>query len=485
MPSATRWRSPEIAEHSQRRDRGAPAAVRESRIEIVRNAMAATADGLDLLTDLVAKARAAGADSADAVFVDGTSLQLALRLGKTEKLDRAEGRDVGLRVFIGRRQAVVSSSDVSPAALAELVERAVAMAKAVPEDPFAGLAEPELLARAPPDLDTFDPGEPSAEALTERARRAEEAARAVPGVTNSEGAEAGWGASRVALAASNGFAEARAGSWHSLSVSVLAGEGTAMERDYDYRSCVFGADLPTPESIGRSAGERAVKRLNPRKIPSDRVPVLYEPRVAGSLLSHLASAINGAAVARGTTFLKDRLGKPVFAAGVAVVDDPLRRRGLRSRAFDGEGVSASRRNVVDKGVLTTWILDLRSARQLGLATTGHAARGTSGPPSPSVSNFYLEAGRLTREELIADVQRGFLATELIGFGVNGVTGDYSRGASGFWIENGQLAYPVSEVTVAGNLKDMFLELTPASDLEFRYGTDSPTLRVDGMTVAGR
>jgi PmbA protein len=442
-------------------------------------------DPLDRLADLIAKARAKGADAADAILVEGTSLSVALRLGVLEHMSRAEGTDLGLRVFIGKRQAIASSSDLSPSALDELAERAVAMAKTVPEDPYCGLAEPEALARTFPDVDGCDPREPTGEELSEHARRAEDAARAIVGVTNSEGAQAAWGQSVVALVASNGFAQSRAGSHHSLSVSVLAGAGTAMERDYDYASAVHAVDMPEPEAIGRSAGERTVKRLNPRKAQSARVPVVFDPRVANGLLRHLAGAINGAAVARGTTFLRDKLGERIFPEAVTIVDDPLRRRGLRSKPFDGEGIATVRRNLVDKGVLTTWVLDLRSARQLGLKTTGHAARGTSSPPSPATTNLYLEPGPVGPEALIADIKSGLYVTELIGFGVNNVTGDYSRGATGFWIENGALVFPVSEVTIAGNLKNMFLNLTAANDLVFRYGTDAPTVRIDGMTIAGK
>ena len=443
------------------------------------------AERLDLLSSLIAKADAAGADAADAVLAEGTSLTLARRLDKPEHLERAEGTDLGLRVFMGKRQAIVSSSDLGKRALDELVERAVAMAKVVPEDAFCGLADPDQLAHDFPDFDGCDPVEPTPETLAERARIAEEAARAVAGITNSEGAQASWGQSTVAFAASNGFARARVSSSHSISVSVLAGEGLGMERDYDYTSAVHAADLESPEAVGRRAGERAVKRLKPRKATSAQVPVVYDPRVADSLIRHLAGAVMGPAVARGTTFLKDKLGQRIFAPGIAVIDDPHRRRGLRSKAYDGEGIATRKKSVIDDGVLTTWILDLGSARQLGLETTGNASRGTTSPPSPSTTNFYLAAGARSPKDLIADIKSGFYVTELIGMGVNGVTGDYSRGASGFWIESGELAYPVSEITVAGNLKDMFLNMTPADDLEFRHATDAPTVRVDGMTVAGR
>jgi PmbA protein len=440
---------------------------------------------LDLLTGLVAKATAAGADAADAVLVDGISLSQARRLGKPERLQRAENRDLGLRVLVGARQAVVSSSDTSPAALDELVERGVAMARAVPEDPYCGLAEPGQLAASVPDLDMTDAAEPTGEALVERAARAEEAALAVAGVTNSEGAEASWGRHLVAVAASNGFARSYTGSRHGLFVSVLAGEGLGMERDYDYTSAVYGADLTDAETVGRNAGEQAVRRLGARKAETAQVPVVYHPRIANTLLGHLSSAVNGGAVARGTTFLKDKLGARILPPGVTVVDDPLRQRGLRSKPFDGEGIATGRRNLIEDGVLTTWILDLRSARQLGLETTGHASRGTSSPPSPSATNLYMEPGAMSPEDLMADIKSGLYVTEVIGFGVNGVTGDYSRGATGLWIEDGEPSHPVSEVTIAGNLNDMFANLSAADDLEFRYGTDAPTVRVDGMTVAGK
>jgi PmbA protein len=440
---------------------------------------------LDILDDLLTRARKAGADAADALVVEGASLTIAERLGRPEKLERAEGQDLGLRVFLGKRQAIVSSTDFSSKALDELAARAVAMAKVVPEDPFCGIADPSEITTRVPDLDLCDPEEPSTETLIERVRTAEAAARAVPGVTNSEGAEASWGRSKVALAASNGFRQGYAGSHSGLSVSVVAGEGTGMQRDYDFTSAVYGSELEDPAAMGRRAGEKAVKRLDPRKVATVKVPVVFDPRVANGLIGHLASAINGASIARGISFLKDKLGERIFPVGLDIVEDPLRPRGLRSAPFDGEGLPTSRRKLVADGVLTTWVLDLRSARQLGLKSTGNASRGTSGPPSPATRNLHLEPGPLTPAELMADIASGFYCTELIGMGVNNVTGDYSRGAAGFWIENGEIAYPVAEITIAGNLKEMFLNLAPANDLVFRYGTNAPTTRVDGMTVAGR
>ena len=443
------------------------------------------AKSLNILDDLLVRARRAGVDAADALLVEGASLSVAERLGRPEKLERAEGNDLGLRVFVGKRQAIVSSTDFSARALDELASRAVAMARSVPEDPFCGIADPAEIAAEIPDLDLSDPAEPTAEALIERVRATESAARAVPGVTNSEGAEASWGRSEVALAASNGFRQGYASSQWSTSVSVVAGAGTGMERDYDFTSAVHRADLEDAETVGRRAGEKAAKRLNPRKVETAKVPVVFDPRVANGLVGHLAAAINGASIARGISFLKDKLGERVFAAGIDIVDDPHRRRGLRSRPFDGEGLANRRCLLVEDGVLKTWVLDLRSARQLGLKSTGHASRGISSPPGPATSNLHLAPGKLSPQALIADIASGFYCTELIGFGVNNVTGDYSRGAAGFWIENGEIAYPVSEITIAGNLKDMFLNLMPADDLAFRYGTNAPTLRIEGMTVAGR
>ena len=443
-----------------------------------------SAADIDLLQDLVARAKKAGADAADAVLFEGVSLSHARRLGKVEKLERSETQDLGLRVLVGRQQAMVSSSDRSPKMLAELVERTLAMARAVPEDPFCGLADPADITHDWPALDMLDPDEPSAETLIERARAAEETAMAVKGVTNSEGAEAGWGRSRIALVASNGFAGGYAGSHHAVSVSVIGGSGQQMERDYDFANSVYAADLRDPAEIGRSAGERAVKRLGAKKMPTGRYPVVLDPRVARGMISHLLGAISGPSIARGTSFLKDKLNKRIFPEAITITEDPHRRRGHRSKPFDAEGLPNRRRALIDSGVLTTWLLDLRSARQLEMHSTGHAARGTASPPSPAATNVWIEPGAASPAELMADIASGFYVTELMGMGVNGITGDYSRGAAGFWIENGQLAFPVSEMTVAGNLKDMFARLVAANDLEFRTGADSPTLRIDDLTVAG-
>lgn len=449
-----------------------------------RNKRPASAPDANLLADLLKWAKAAGADSADALYVNGESISVAQRMGKREKLESSEGRDLGLRVFVGQRQAFVSSTDFAPAALRTLASRAVDMARAVPEDPVCGIAPEELLAKSWPDLDLSDRKRPSAKALLAMAAEAEDAARAVKGVTNSEGAEAGWGRTAVMLAASNGFSGGYRRSGYSLSCAVLGGEGTGMERDYEWSSAVHLEDLMAPAKVGRNAGKFVVRRLNPRKAKSARVPVVYDRRVSGGLIGHLAGAINGRAVARGTSFLKDKMGEKLFADGIRILDNPHRKRGLGSRPFDAEGLPTRRYAVIDDGVLTTWLLDLAAARQLKLKPTGHAARGTSGPPSPTTSNFYLEKGKLSLDGLLGDIKSGLYITDLIGFGVNAVTGDYSRGASGFWIENGKLAWPVSGITVAGNLKDMFLNMTPANDLQFKSSTNAPTVRIEGMTVAG-
>ena len=442
-------------------------------------------DTLSRLSDLVQLALASGADAADAVLLDTAALSAGRRMRQPEKLERTESIDFGLRVLVGRRQAAVSSTDLKPDTLRALVERAVAMARVVPEDEFAGIADPAQIAEEAVDLDLYDPTEPSAEQLVERAAAAEEAALAVAGVTNSGGASAGWRRTSITLVASNGFAQSYRRTTNSVSVGVIAGTGEGMQSDGDNSVMAFMADLADPQVVGRSAGEKAVARLNPRKVDSARVPVVLDPEVADGLLSSLAGAISGAAVARGTSFLKDALGKQIFADGITIMDDPFIPRGHRSRPFDGEGIAPMARPIINDGRLTTWLLDLKSARQLGLVSTGHAGRFSGSASSPSPANFYLAPGKQTRAELLRETGTGLYVMGLMGQGVNPTTGDYSRGAHGFWIENGELAYPVAEVTIAGNLRDMFLHLTPASDLTHRYGIDSPTVRIEGMTLAGR
>jgi PmbA protein len=438
----------------------------------------------DLAQRLVDAARRAGADAADAVAVRGVAQSIEIRDGNVEESERSEGDDVGLRVLVGRRQAVVSSNDRAADARM-LAERAVAMARVAPEDEYAGLADPALLAKNFPDLELLDPNMPSVDELEQRARAAEQAALTVQGVSKSGGASASAGIGGMVLVTSTGFCGSYLRSSQGVSMTAIAGEGTGMERDYDFSSVLHGADLAPPDRVGRKAAERAIARVNPRKVATCKVPVIFEPRVAGSLIGHLIGAINGVSIARKTSFLKDKLGAKLFKDNIRIVDDPLRKRGLRSQPFDAEGVVVKPMNFVDGGVLTSWILDSATGRELGLATNGHAHRGVSSSPSPGAYNLHMEPGKDSPEALISDIKEGFYVTDLIGSGVNGVTGDYSRGASGFWIENGKIGYPVSEVTIAGHLFDIFKSLTPANDLTFRYGVDSPTVRIEGLTVAGR
>jgi PmbA protein len=435
--------------------------------------------------DIVRRAVAAGADAADAVFAADAATEVSVRLGKLEDVGRSESEELGLRVFVGQRSASVSTTDLSSDALTALAERAVAMAKEAPEDRWAGLApQDRLLHGAPPLLDLADRGDVSPAELRAAAEEAEDAARGVAGVTNSEGGGASAASSVWALATSHGFAGAYRTTSYGVSASVIAGTGAGMQRDYDYHTARHRERLDPAGEIGRRAGERAVARLDPGKVESGALPVVFEPRVGASLVGHLTSAIAGQAIARKTSFLLEALGTRVFGDGVVIEDDPHRPHGLRSRPFDGEGLPVSPVRIVEDGMLETWLLDSASARQLGLEPTGHAARGIGGAPGVTTSNLYMAAGKVPVSTLIGDIARGVYLTEVIGQGVNPVTGDYSRGAAGFLIENGEITRPIAEFTVAGNLKDMFLNLTPANDLVFRYGTNVPTIRVDGMTVAG-
>ena len=434
---------------------------------------------------LVEAARKAGADAADALYIGDASTGVEVRLGALEDVQRSEGEEMGLRVFFGRRSATVSSSDLSRDALAALVERVVAMAREAPEDPYAGLAPADRLASGEgPKMDGDDGADPTPAQLKERALATEDAARAVEGITNSEGAGASAGRSVVALATSHGFCRGYTASGYSNHVSVIAGSGGDMQRDSASHGVRHFADLDPPDQLGLLAAERAVKRLNPTKLPSGTMPVIFDPRVGCGLLGHLLGAISGSSITRRTSFLLEKLGELIFPSGIIIRDDPHRPRGLRSKPFDGEGVATRPTDIIADGKLTTWLLDSASARQLGLEPTGHAARGVSGAPGVSASNVDLLPGLLSQDELIGEVERGFYVTELIGQGVNLVTGDYSRGASGFIIDKGELGAPVAEVTIAGDLIDMFRSLTPASDLEHRRSMNVPTLRIEGMTVAG-
>lgn len=443
------------------------------------------AQAQDRCSALIEQARRCGADAADAAVLGEASESVHVRLGKLEDVERSESERIGLRVFVGARSASIHATDSNDAALSELAERAVAMARAAPEDPYAGLAPQELLLKAPAlDLDLAGQGEPSPASLREMAEQVEEAARTVSGVTNSEGGSASFGRSAVALATSHGFSGAYGGTSHGLSASVVAGTGSAMQRDYAWRQARHTADLPSPADLGHMAGERAVARLSPTALPSKSMPVVFDPRVGGSLVGHLLSAIAGPAITRRSSFLLERLDETLSDHSISILDDPHRLRGLRSRPFDGEGLPTAPRALVEQGKLTGWLVDSASARQLGIAPTGHASRGGDGAPGVSASNVHMAPGALSRDALIADITEGVLVTELIGQGVNPVTGDYSRGASGFRIVNGEIAGPVAEFTIAGNLLDMFAAMRAANDLEWHRAVNVPSIRVDGMMIAG-
>lgn len=444
-----------------------------------------TLDLLSVASDVVKLALKSGATAADAMAINSRDQDVTLRHGVVEQFEQSESQDVGLRVFVGHSAAMISGSVLTPDGLLRLVERALAMAKLAPPDPFAGIASPDQLATHFPDLDLVSSTELQSDEMQALAKRAEDAALAITGVARSNGASAGTNYRQIAMAISNGFARQWQRTSFGLSASVVAGEGMAMERDYDGHGANHFEDMETPEKIGRTAGQRVVARLHPRKLPSQTAPILFDRRIATSLIGHLVSGINGAAIARGTSFLKGDMGKTLFSDAVTLVDDPHRKRAPGSRYFDGEGLPTQRRSLIDKGVLTSWVMDLRAARQLKLVPTGHGARGLTSPPSASTTNLHLEAGLRSPEEIMADFKRGFLVTEFIGSSINMVTGDYSRGASGFWIEDGAIAYPVSEVTVAGNLRDMFKALEPANDLQFRTGTNAPSCYLGEMTIAGR
>jgi PmbA protein len=436
-------------------------------------------DLLTLAGEAVSHARKLGADAVHAVAADGRSTEIEILQGQIEKVEQAEARDISLKVYAGKSSATISGSVLTKEAIHRLAETALAMAKLAPPDPYAGIADPDQLETHIRDLDLAGDDMPNAAGIEKLAKEAEAAGLAVAGVTKSGGAGASASDRSIAVVMSNGFAQGYRRTGVGLSMSAIAGEGLGMQRDYDYTSAIHFADLRNAEEIGREAGTRAVKRLNPRKVKSQSVPVIYDRRVASGLIGHLLGAINGAAIARGTSFLKDQLGQRIFGNHITIVEDPFIPRGFGSRPFDGEGLACHRANLIDEGVLTNWILDLRSARQLGLKPTGQGSRG-----GPSTSNVYLPAGAQSPEEQIKEIGQGLYVTELIGSSVNMVTGDYSRGASGFWIENGELTFPVSEITIAGNLKDMFKTIVPASNLEFRSSVNAPNCRVEGLTIAG-
>ncbi|CAI3935042.1 Zn-dependent protease PmbA/TldA or its inactivated homolog (TldD) (PDB:3TV9) (PUBMED:12029038) [Commensalibacter communis] len=439
----------------------------------------------NFIKDLIHQAKKAGASAADAVMLASTSVGVQVRNGQPEELERSETKTVGLRVFIDKRSATISTTDLHKDNIEKLVEQAISMAKILPEDPFSGLPEPSSKPCIDPkELDLYDASERSTQEMLEQAKQTEAAALEVQGVTNSMGGSCGYGKTEMILANSHDFFGTYARTSHSLSACVLAGTGTEMQRDYDYHSTVHLSDLEDAEVIGRSAGEKAVAKLNPTKPKTGILPIVFDPRVANSILGHLAGALNGYAIARGTSFLKNDMGNLIFPENITIIDQPYLVKGLASRPFDVEGLYPEELKLVDQGKIANWLLDSRTASQLGLVGNGHATRGPSSPPSPTTTNLYMKAGTQTPIELIADIKEGIYITEMIGSSVNMVTGDYSRGASGFMIRDGKLAEPVMEFTLASTLREMFSQLHVANDLKFRYNTNSPTLRIDAMSVAG-
>ncbi|WAJ27700.1 TldD/PmbA family protein [Antarcticirhabdus aurantiaca] len=440
---------------------------------------------LGIAERLIDSAKRAGADACDVAVVQSAGRSASARLGAIESVDASESQDLSLRVFVGRRVASVSA-DIGPQLEPDrIAERAVAMAKVSPEDPYASLADPAFLSRGEEDLDLFDPTELTGEELAEAALAVEAAALDHPGITNSGGGSASAGAAGLVLVTSTGFSGARRRSSFGRSVSVIAGEGVNMQRDYDFDGRIHYADLEDAETIGRRAAERTVRRMNPKVLPTGRYEIVFDPRLSRGLVGSLVGAINGAAIARKTSFLKDRMGEQILPAALSVTDEPLLPRRPGSRPFDGEGVRGETLALVENGVLRNWTLDTATARELGLpATNGRASRSSSGV-SPSSTNVLLTLGEITPKELIAEIGRGIYVTELIGHGTNLVTGDYSRGAAGYLIENGELTEPVSELTIAGHLAEMLIALRPANDGDERFSIVAPTLHVGAMTVAGR
>jgi len=439
-------------------------------------------DAFAFAEKLITRCKSHGATDAEVMTGISADISVTARNGKLEELIRAESSGFSLRVFVNGRSSTISSSKFADAD--KLAEIAVDMAKVAPVDEFSSLAPPKLLYKANLDLDIYDAEEPPEKKLVELAMAVEDTALQIPGITNSEGGDASFASYENALVTSQGFAKSHKSSRTSLSVRVLAGSGHDMQRDYDYSSKRFFADLDAPETLGKEAARRVLEKLNPRKVPSGKFPVIFDPRISRNLVSDLASGISGASITRGTSYLKTKLGEQIFPAYINIIDDPHIKRGMASKPFDGEGVANKKLSIIENGILKTWLLDIRSANQLKLITNGRASRGSGGPPSPSCTNLYMQSGKISPQQMLKEIKSGFYVTEVFGMGINYTNGDYSQGAAGFWIENGELAYPVSEVTLAGNLLDMFQNLTPANDLEMKYAINAPTLRIEGMTLAG-
>ncbi len=439
----------------------------------------------NIITYTLDKAKALGADKADVISINSSDVSVGIRQGDTESIERAESSGIGLRVFVDNKQAIVSASNTSTDTLDNLIQQAIAMAKSSPEDKFSDIARQDQWIKETPTLHIFDDNEPSIEQLKSSALETEDAALSTKGITNSEGAEASYSTYHVQLANSHGFYQQYQSSLTGLSTSVIAGEGEKMERDYAFSTARFFQNLTSAKELGQEAARRTLARLNPKQPSTCQVPVIFEPRIGKSLVSNFIGAISGSAIARGTSFLINSLNTEVFHSNITIINDPHRKSGLGSKPFDAEGLPCQVLHLIDKGILTTWLLDIRSANKLGMVSNGCASRGMNSAPSPSAHNVYIDKGSVSPQELMSDIKRGFYVTETFGSGVNLVTGDYSQGAAGFWIENGEITYPVSELTIAGNLKDMFKSANVANDLEFRYSVNAPTMRIEGMMVAGQ
>ena len=433
---------------------------------------------------LIKKSKKTGADNVDVLYVENINIDVGCRLKKIEKLERSESNDLGLRFIKNKKQVIVSSNDLSKKSLEELVYKASKMIDAVPKDPYCSIADKKNIIKKIPNLKIYENKEPTIKSLKEKAMEAEKAGLNVKGITNSEGAEIGWNKSKVHLFNSNGLNVNYQSSGYSIYAVLIAGHGTSMEREYEYSSSVFEKDLTKASLVGKKAGQLAVKKLNPRKISTSKIPVIFSPRVSNSFLRHFSAAINGNSITRGTSFLKKKLNKQIFSNEINITDDPLKKKGLQSKPFDGEGLKTKNIQLVKNGILKSWFLDLSTAMQLKLKSTAHASRGISSPPTPSPTNLYFEPGNVSPKNLIGNIKKGIYVTELMGSSVNLINGDYSRGGSGFMIDKGKITYPINEITIADNLNEMFKKMILANDLEFKQGLNSPTMLIEGMTVAG-
>jgi len=433
---------------------------------------------------LIKKSKKSGADSVDVVYIENTNIDVGCRLKKIEKLERSESNDIGLRFIKNKKQVIVSSNDLTKKNLEELIYKASKMVGAIPRDPYCSIAKKKDLIKKIPNLEIFDSKEPTIKSLKDKVIEAENAGLNVKGVTNSEGAEIGWNKSKIYLFNSNGLNVSYQSSSYDIYAVLIAGRGTLMEREYEFASSVFEKDLTKTSLVGKKAGELAVKKINPKKIKTSKIPVIFSPRVANSFLKHLSSAINGNSITRGTSFLKKKLNKKIFSSNINIIDNPLKKRGLQSKPFDGEGLETKKTQIIKNGELKTWFLDLATAHQLRLKSTAHASRNISSPPTPSPTNLYFEPSNISPKSLIGNIKKGVYLTELMGSSVNLINGDYSRGGSGFWIDKGEITYPINGITIADNLNEMFKKIILANDLEFKHGLNSPTMLIEDMIVAG-